>query len=267
MKITGYHDGTATIPYEHIVTNGHNILGISNRKGRKEVKLYTGIVQAYNVDITNISIKEILNYITIEGTYTRAKDLQYGLQTLALETNSANVPTGICPTICGKDDGRYIMIPMHDSGQEKQFITECLAKITGETGVGITKTPCSTQLVQDPDFNDPSKWTVTPGNTWTVSGGKATCNTIGAVYCEGYTKINKVYDIKITIDPGAVFTGVGLTLRASYDQEVHITTEGTHEMTMTAEGSNTYIILDSLDQAGTPAFVGSVSYLSVLERA
>jgi len=246
---------TTTGRHHSITTNGINNLYV-NVVGENDI-----------VEYDKISIKEITSeYIQIEGNYTRESNSEFGVQTLAFETNDANVPIGKCTHICGKDDGRYIMIPVIDPNKQKFLVTECLSEISGTTDTDITTKPCGTQIIEDPNFDDPSKWSVTPGNTWTVSGSKATCNTIGAVYCNGYSKKDKTYDIKITIDPGAVFTGVGLTVRASYDQEAHFTSSGTHTVTMTASGSNTYIILDSLDQAGTPAFVGSVSFLSVIER-
>ena len=119
------------------------------------------------------------------------------------------------------------------------------------------------EILEDPGFDDPSKWDETPANTWTVANSKATCNAAGACYTPGFTQLDHTYDISIIIDPGAVFVGRGLVLRASYDQEVEFTTAGVHTMTMVADGSNTYIILDSVDESGTPSFSGSVSNLSV----
>jgi hypothetical protein len=121
-----------------------------------------------------------------------------------------------------------------------------------------------TQKVEDTNFQDPSKWTTTPANSWTVSNSKATCNAKGAIYCDGYTKNGVSYDIEIHIDAGAVFNGRGLILRASYQQEVEFHTAGVHRMTMVATSPNTYIIMESEDDAGTLSFTGSVSFLSVI---
>jgi hypothetical protein len=122
------------------------------------------------------------------------------------------------------------------------------------------------EVLDDPGFDDPSKWDETPANSWIVGNSKATCSAAGACYSAGFTEKDKTYDITVVIDPGAIINGRGLILRASYDQEVELKSVGTHMMTMTANNSNTYIILESVDDSGTLSFVGDVSYLSVRKR-
>jgi len=134
------------------------------------------------------------------------------------------------------------------------------AFLIGSDGGGYTPS----EVIEDTGFDDPSKWTTTPAASWTVASSVATCNTTGAIYCEGFTREAFTYDIEITIDAGAVFTGRGLVLRASYAQELEIKTEGTHNFTMAAEGTNAYIIMEAVDEAGTPSLVGNVSHLSVI---
>ena len=61
----------------------------SNRKLVRNAGGFVG-----NTD--NLSVKEILSdYLTIQGTYSRQTQLNYGLQTLALKLNNVGVPTAL----------------------------------------------------------------------------------------------------------------------------------------------------------------------------
>jgi hypothetical protein len=140
------------------------------------------------------------------------------------------------------------------------FFQNPFFKLPFFTGIG------GKQIIPDTNFDDDSKWTKTPTDSWIIANNKATCVKHGAVYCDGLTVLGKSYDITITIDEGAVFRGVGLALRASYSQELYFTKAGTYRYQMTAESSNTFVIIDSVDYDGTDAtFEGNVSYLSIIE--
>jgi len=82
------------------------------------------------VDISKLSLKEITSaYLPITGTHTTINTSQFGIQQIKVGTGAMN----------GKDDGRYIDIPM--VGGHKHLLKTCTKLIAGDI-TQVTDTPC-----------------------------------------------------------------------------------------------------------------------------
>ena len=89
-------------------------------------------------------LKEITDgtVLTPSGTNTTSNLSQFGIQALKLATDASGKVTGISTHIEGKDDGRFIQLPMVDAALQHHEVKVCLEKIAGDI-TQIVDTPCT----------------------------------------------------------------------------------------------------------------------------
>jgi len=113
-------------------TYTYNVIGSGNNN-KQYVTSFNGTIESvFDCTVKQSLYKITSEYLMIEGTYTRQEEMQYGLQTLALKTNDAGVPTATSTKIEGKDDGRFIMLPLADHTKRKYLVKDCLTEINGD---------------------------------------------------------------------------------------------------------------------------------------